>query len=149
MWALSLLAAEDPLTRPEIIYGVAGLVGAMLVGAIAISLTDKWRKRATAPAHDATDMLTNYRDMYEHGEITEAEYTELRRKVADKVKNAPAPVAPRSPTRPGAPIPRNSRSPRRPIPGRKPSHPRRPRCRPNRPQHQEPPNWCSGQNPYH
>ncbi|VTR97672.1 unnamed protein product [Gemmata massiliana] len=105
MWAFSLLAAEDPLTRPEIIYGVAGLVGAMLVGAIAISLTDKWRKRATAPAHDATDMLTNYRDMYEHGEITEAEYTELRRKVADKVKNTPAPVVPPQPDPSGRPDP--------------------------------------------
>ena len=105
MWAFSLLAADDPLSRPEIIYGVAALVGAMLVGAIAISLTDRWRKRATAPAHDVTDVLTTYRDMYEHGEITEAEYTELRRKVAEKVKNTPAPVVPPPPDPTGRPDP--------------------------------------------
>ncbi len=133
MWALSLLAAEDPLTRPEIIYGVAGLVGAMLIGAIAISLTDKWRKRATAPAHDATDMLTNYRDMYEHGEITEAEYTELRRKVADKVKNAPAPVAPPQPDPSGRPDPAKFAIPAPPDSGAKTEPPAPPAVPPESP----------------
>lgn len=98
MWALSLLAADDPLSRPELIFGVVGLVLALLAGAVAISLTDRWRRRAATPIHSETDMLTTYRDMFEHGEITEAEYTELRRKVAEKVKAAPVlPPAPAGP----------------------------------------------------
>jgi hypothetical protein len=44
-------------------------------------------------------MLTTYRNMFEHGEITEAEYAELRRKVAEKVKAAPPPASRRSRTR--------------------------------------------------
>lgn len=92
MWAHILFAADNPLDRPEIIYGFAGLVVALLAGAFAISLADKWRKRTAAPVRGDEDLLTTYRDMYEHGEITEAEYAELRRKAADKVKNAPAPA---------------------------------------------------------
>lgn len=110
MWALALLAAEietkNPLDRPEFLYGVGGLVLALLAGAIAISLTDRWRKRAAAPpGHDGTDMLTTYRDMYEHGELTDTEYAELRKKVAEKVKSMPAPVKPPEPDPTGRPDP--------------------------------------------
>lgn len=123
MWALSLLAADDPLSRPELIYGTAGLVLALLAGAVAISLTDRWRKRAAAPVHDSTDILTTYRDMYEHGEITEAEYAELRRKVAEKVKSAPAPVKPPEPDPTGRPDPTKFALPAPPAPQAAPVEP--------------------------
>ncbi|HEY1192239.1 MAG TPA: hypothetical protein VGE74_31735 [Gemmata sp.] len=112
MWAVALLVADeslnrpsDPLSRPELLYGIAGLVFALLAGAIAISAADRWRKRTAVPAHDETDILTTYRDMYEHGELTEAEYAELRRKVAEKVKQAPAPPKPPEPDPTGRPDP--------------------------------------------
>ncbi len=120
MWAISLLAAGDPWKRPEIIYGLAGLVAALIAGAVVISVADKWRKRVAAPVqHNETDMLTTYRDMYEHGEITEAEYTELRRKIADKVKNSPAPApkqTEQAPDTTGRPDPAKLAVPARPAP---------------------------------
>ena len=97
MWPLLVFAdiREDPLRSPEVMWGMALLIAALLAGAAAIYAVDKWRKRAESPPTDAdvTSELTGYRDMYENGEITEAEYAELRRRVAEKVK-APKPAAP-------------------------------------------------------
>jgi Short C-terminal domain len=94
LWSLSagLFAAnrDDPLTRPEIIWGTVLLTATMLVGAAVIYAVDKWRKRAAEGNRDSTSELTDYRAMYEAGEITEAEYAELKRKLADKMKKADA-----------------------------------------------------------
>jgi hypothetical protein len=101
MWSFLLLAdvvpqpagggRGDPLRSPEVIWGVAALTVALLVGAAVIYAVDKWRKRAAEgpTAADATDALTEYRAMYESGEITEEEYAKLRDKVAAKVKKGP------------------------------------------------------------
>jgi hypothetical protein len=96
MMALSLLCTllaserNDPLMREEVVTAVIGLAGALLVGAAVIYSFDKWRKRAPAGPTDAdvAAELTSYREMFESGEITEAEYVELRRRVAEKVKQA-------------------------------------------------------------
>ena len=111
MWSQSLLAdtRDDPLQSPEVIWAVAGLTVALLVGAGVIYAVDKWRKRmAAAPATDDTGMLTSFRAMYEAGEITEAEYKELRRRQAEKVKKPPAP-------KPDATVPSAGSAP--PAPG--------------------------------
>jgi hypothetical protein len=105
----SLLAAgthDDPLTRPEIIWGTLGLTAALLVGAAVIYAVDKWRKKAAEGSQDDTESLTSFRAMYEAGEITEAEYAELKRKLAEKVKKGPAGG--------GAPAPPGDRPPPRP-----------------------------------
>jgi hypothetical protein len=117
MWSLSLFAEgpKDLLERAEVVWAMLGLTGALLVGAVVIYATDKWRKRAEAgtTAADEAGTLTSYRAMYEAGEITEAEYTVLRDRVAARVKKpaaAPAPV--------GAPVP--------PAPGQVPAPPANP-----------------------
>ena len=97
MWTLSLFAElladerDDPLMRSEVVWGVLGLTASLLVGAGVIYAVDKWRKRASAGTTEAdlAAELTSFRNMYESGEITEAEYAELRRRVAEKVKKAP------------------------------------------------------------
>lgn len=95
MCSLLLLAEApargDPLQSPEVIWGVAGLTVALLVGAAVIYAVDQWRKRAALgpTAADATDTLTTYREMHRNGEITDEEYAKLRDKVAAKVKTAP------------------------------------------------------------
>jgi hypothetical protein len=105
MWSLVLFAQNtadkgDPLRRPEVIFGILALSGALLVGAGVIYWVDRWRKRAVVVSEqDAVGSLTSYREMYEQGEITEAEYAELRRRVAEKVKQAP--VAPAAETSAG------------------------------------------------
>lgn len=99
MWSLLFAAdaREDPLRSPEVMWGMALLVVALLVGAAVIYAVDKWRQKSAAGPTDAdaTSVLTDYRAMYESGEITEAEYAELRRRIAEKVKQ---PVAPKPET---------------------------------------------------
>lgn len=114
MWSPSLLATlfantrDDPMQRPEIIWGTLGLTLVLLVGAGVIYAVDKWRKRTAEQKHDATESLTSFRAMYEAGEITEAEYTELKRRLAEKVKkpsaaSSPPPPPPPEPTEPSPP----------------------------------------------
>jgi hypothetical protein len=96
MGKLTLLAQagradKDPFRQPEVIWGTAGLAVALLIGAIVIWLVDRWRKRAAQSRHSAEE-LTDYRGMYERGEITEEEYAKLRTRVSGRVKQ-PSPVA--------------------------------------------------------
>ena len=108
MRALALLAqaarGNDLLRRPEVIWGTIGLAVALLVGALIIWLTDKWRKRNAAGEADSVAALTDFRQMYERGEITEEEYIRLRNRVAQRVKTAPSP-SPEGATPPSAPPP--------------------------------------------
>lgn len=110
MWSQLLFAdiRDDPLRSPEVMWGMGLLIAALLAGAAVIYAVDQWRKRAVAgpTSADASDALTEYREMYESGEITDEEYAELRRRVAEKVKQAPAPKpAPAAPAGTMPPLP--------------------------------------------
>jgi hypothetical protein len=94
----------DPLSSPEVMWSTAGLAVALLAGALLVYLVDRWRKRNAAPTVDTTRELTEFRRMFEHGEITEEEYARLRDRVAQRVKAPP----PASPSLPGVSIPGSS-----------------------------------------
>lgn len=105
--AWSLLAAgerEDPLRSPEVVWGTVGIALALLVGALAVWMMERWRKGATAAKTDVAGELTDYRGMYERGEITEDEYAKLRNRVAARVHSAiqPTPAAPAGGAAPAA-----------------------------------------------
>ena len=120
MWSLLLFAQtrEDPFRRPEVIWGVVGLTVALLAGAAVIYGVDRWRKRAMAgvTGTDEAGSLTSFRDMFENGEITETEYAELRRRVAEKVKKktvadvGETKLAPPAPARPAPASPQSTAS---------------------------------------
>ena len=125
MWKLTLLAQagradKDPFRQPEVIWGTAGLAVALLVGAIVIWLVDRWRKKA-ARIRNSAEELTDYRGMYERGEITEEEYAKLRTRVSGRVKQSPpapgsaAPTAPVPPTEGSRPAATRRRRPDFPI----------------------------------
>ncbi len=93
---------NDPFRQPEVIWGTAGIALALMAGAFAIWLVDRWRKNAAADREDAISELTDYRGMYERGEITEDEYIRLRDRVARRAKAKKPPPAelPRPPELP-------------------------------------------------
>lgn len=101
----SLLAqtkpAGSPFDRPELIWGSAGLVAALLVGAVVIFLVDRWRKREAMADREQGLELTDFRGMFERGEISKEEYETLRLKVATRVK--PPEASPAAPNPPAAP----------------------------------------------
>ena len=107
MWVLSLLAQagradKDPFRQPEVIWGTAGLAVALLAGALVIWAVDRWRKRATQSTNNLQE-LTDFRAMYERGEITEEEYAKLRNRVSGRVRQpSPTPEAPPGMNPPGA-----------------------------------------------
>ena len=75
-------AKADPLA----LLVPAGLLALVLIaGAVALVVADRWRKRDRGGA-DAAESLTDFRGMYERGEITEAEYKKLRDKMAARIK---------------------------------------------------------------
>ncbi|HEV3437989.1 MAG TPA: SHOCT domain-containing protein [Gemmata sp.] len=123
---------DDPLRRPEVIWGTAGLALALLAGALLVYLTDRWRKGNVVRTVDATGELTEFRRMYEQGEITEEEYAKLRDRVAQRVKaSPPVPVSSSQPALPSpgpvtpAPLPGPDQPTPPPDPG-KPANPSSP-----------------------
>lgn len=74
--------------------------GVLLVAAVVFMFFDRWRKRPTGEtARDESLSLSSFKEMYENGELTEAEYEKIKAKWAAKVKanmgvppvNPPAP----------------------------------------------------------
>jgi hypothetical protein len=94
MLVLVLLAkGPDPFQSPEVIWGTAGLAIALLAGAVLVYLADRWRKRVSSAGVETGGELTEYRRMFDRGEITEEEYVRLRDRVAKRVKAPPAAAA--------------------------------------------------------
>jgi hypothetical protein len=98
MWALILFGPmgrvnTDPLRDPEVIWATAGLAVALLAGALLVYTADRWRKKTATQVNNTSQELTEFRRMYESGQITQEEYAKLRDRVAQRVKTPPAPVA--------------------------------------------------------
>jgi hypothetical protein len=64
------------------------LVGVCLLGAVVFYFLERWRKRGATGTDSREDSLSlsNFREMYEAGEITEAEYRKVRDKLAAQMK---------------------------------------------------------------
>jgi hypothetical protein len=105
--ALALFAQTrtEPFLRKTEDWVVVGLLTATLLGAAAILwFVERWRKGSLGgTTRDSAQELTNFRAMFERGEITEDEYNKLRLKVAERVK-PPAPPAPPTTDQP-TPVP--------------------------------------------
>ena len=88
LWAANLLTVEFLVT-------VGLLVLVLLIGAVVLHYTDAWRKQQQLiPPHESAESLSTFREMFEHGEITEAEYLAVRNRVAVRVKQEVALTTP-------------------------------------------------------
>jgi hypothetical protein len=122
----SLYAQEPGATQPttrhdpkdaiksETLWITVGLLAlALVIGAVVLAAVDRWRKKTNPFDVGSVEEVSNFREMYESGEITHAEYERIRNKVSDRVKETvgvkspptspPAPSAPADGTLPGPP----------------------------------------------
>ena len=97
---------------PSFIVWSLVLAGVLLLAAVLLVLFDRWRKRPTGEtARETAFSLNSFRELYENGELTEAEYNKIRAKMTAKLKekiggSSPPPlpaVAPQPPEPPPEP----------------------------------------------
>jgi hypothetical protein len=82
-----MIWANGPFQSVEFLITVALLMAVLLGGAVVIYFTDLWRKRRSRSTHEGIESLTMYREMYDNGEIEEAEYKVIRDRLAGRVKH--------------------------------------------------------------
>jgi len=82
-----LWAANNPFASLEFLATVGLLVGTLLIAAVILYYVDTWRKRQEARSIESAESLSNFRTMYDRGELTDAEYRNIRDRVAGKVKH--------------------------------------------------------------
>jgi hypothetical protein len=81
-----LYAAGNLFQSTEFLVTVGLLIGTLLVGAVIIHYMDKWRNKQLKDEDDSPMTLSNYRKLYEQGELSEAEYIKVRDRLASKMK---------------------------------------------------------------
>jgi len=70
----------------RIVWASLGLVGALILGAIVISMVERWRKRSDAAGLGAGDQLSHFRELYEQGVLTKEEFEQIRAQLAGKLR---------------------------------------------------------------
>jgi hypothetical protein len=78
--------ADDPRT----LILVLTLCGALLLGAVIIAVTQRWRRRADDRL-SASDQLATFRELYEEGELSEDEFNSLRKLLGGQMLKEVAP----------------------------------------------------------
>ncbi len=91
-----MLFAEEVRQQQDVVQSVnfwltIGLLMTILLGgAVVLSLVERWRKRQATPPREGIDGLSLYREMYDDGELNEAEYRVIRDRFARRLKGKPA-----------------------------------------------------------
>ena len=85
------------------------LVAALLVAAVIVALTSRWRKRINADNLSASDQLAEFRSLYEEGAISKEEFERLRAVLGGEIRRElDVPAAKHSPPAPEAVRPEGS-----------------------------------------
>jgi hypothetical protein len=76
------------------------LVGGLLVAALVVSWTDRWRKRRGTDSPSSGEQLTHFRALYEKGELSREEFERIRSRLGQQIRkdlNVPQRPPPESP----------------------------------------------------
>jgi hypothetical protein len=107
-----LLAQAEPRNNPvpqidpwALWWHYLALLAFALLGILALYLITRWRKRAAADRLSASEQLSEFRDLYDKGQLSREEFERLRTLLGDRMKREmegqPPPPA-------GAPPPRRA-----------------------------------------
>jgi uncharacterized membrane protein len=106
-WSIILQAggAVKPGWRTPVLWTSLILVGVLLVGALLITLVDRWRKRASSRTATPAEQLSHFRRLYDRGELSAEEFERIKTLLGGKLRQdlhvpgAPPPRAPEGPAR--------------------------------------------------
>jgi hypothetical protein len=113
---ITLFAALAPKARPpRAAQGWGGslllpglyLVGALLVGAIVVAMAGRWRRSPRSVTATASEQLTEFRSLYEKGQMSREEFERVRARLSTEIR-APEPGSPSAAAAPPAAPPATS-----------------------------------------
>jgi hypothetical protein len=88
-----LLAQAEPRDSPvpridpwALWWHYLALLGFALVGILALYLITRWRKRAASDRLSASEQLSEFRELYEQGHLSQEEFDRLRTLLGDRMK---------------------------------------------------------------
>lgn len=106
------------LTKEERLFLWTGVLALVIVaGALVVARVDKWRKRQMADGDETPAHLGSFRDLFERGELTRAEYDGVLRRIAAKAAAKGKPVSPPALVTPAEVPPPAAEGPPVPPPG--------------------------------
>jgi hypothetical protein len=75
------------------------LVGALIIGAVVIALAGRWRRSPRSVTATASEQLTEFRSLYEKGQMSREEFERVRTRLGTEIRTAElgSPAAPASP----------------------------------------------------
>jgi hypothetical protein len=105
-WSIIQVVAgqvKPPKWHAPVLWTTLAMIGALLVGALVIAIVDRWRKRAASQDKlSPGQQLSQFRTMYEKGELSREEYERIRALLGGRLREdlhlppskpaAPAPV---------------------------------------------------------
>lgn len=94
-WAIVVLALtpeERQALTGRLLLWVGVLAGVLVLGAMFLARLERWRKRQMTEADETPTQLTTFRAMLESGELSQAEYDRVLRRVAERAGARPKPA---------------------------------------------------------
>jgi hypothetical protein len=91
---LGPLSGRQP-DRPAFRFLLPGLwlVGALLVGALVIAVVGRWRRVPRSGVASASQQLTEFRSLYEKGDMSRDEYERIRSLLGGEIRGPGPPAA--------------------------------------------------------
>ncbi|SRR5579884_1208513 len=88
-WSIFLVLAgqvKSGAWRAPVLWTTLALVGALLIGAFVLAVVDRWRKRARPDRLSPGEQLSQFRALYEKGELSREEYERIRTLLGGKIR---------------------------------------------------------------
>jgi hypothetical protein len=88
-WFIILAAAgqvKSGAWRAPVLWTTLALVAALLIGALVIAVVDRWRKRSASDRLTPGQQLSQFRALYDKGEISREEFERIRALLGEQLR---------------------------------------------------------------